>query len=579
MEGHCFGDKDKNDHGNGNAEAMHVDFLPHRRARLVSSTKAMPVSQSPDSVMAFKDGTAANEGRTASVSGTPTCGVIGIQPASSSSLPLHPSLSSAPSTHSSTKRSTNAVFNPYIKVTPSTSTIAVVDRKLRMRKQFADKYRMQAVQQYANCSGRQHDAAAQHSISYRVGLEAVASPISAWNMHCATQQWRHSWRDSNLATWRQNQQILSNDMPLRPRLFLIRSRNGAKIAASKEHDQSARYQTSTIDRPMSHSQQQHMHEEGIWELGNGITEISGEGGSGKSQICLSLCVTCAMMPPLYPNNSEAGFGNQSTRDQNIQHYYTALYISMGEGVRSITIARRLEQIVQARLNRTYPNNQVKQLLSRIGLISLRNEEEFIDFVDHDLPNILSDQRHHHHHQQRQKQHQHQHRQQQQQSTKIALIVFDGIAGFFRFSDPLFQQFQKNNSTFHQQRGARLLHISSQLRRLSDLNDVPILITNQVTASIPPNDTPSLSMNTDEQQVVPALGLAWSNCVTTRYILQRKNEMTVSNEKCRNEDNTILAKNNNRWMRVRLARVLQSVNVPTEREVRFVIETGGVVAVT
>jgi len=202
----------------------------------------------------------------------------------------------------------------------------------------------------------------------------------------------------------------------------------------------------------------------------------------------------------------------------------------------------------------------------------------MDFVDHDLPNTLSAQRHHHHHhQQWKKQHQHQHRQQQQQqSTKIALIVFDGIAGFFRFSDPLFQ-FQKNNSTFHQQRGARLLHISSQLRRLSDLYDVPILITNQVTASIPPNGTSSSSMNPYEQQVVPALGLAWSNCVTTRYILQRKNEMTVSNEKCRNQDNTILAKN--QWMRVRLARVLQSVSVPMEREVRFVIETGGVVAVT
>jgi len=560
---------------NGDAEVMHADFLPHRRARLVSSTKAMPLSQSPDSVMAFKDGTTANEGGT--VSGTPPCGVIGIdiQPAASSAL--HPLLSSAPSPQTSTKRATNTVVNPYIKVTPSASTVAAVDPKLRKRKQFVDKYRMQALQQNGNYSGRQHDAAVQHSTSYRVGPEAMASPISAWNMHSATQQWRHFWRDSNRAT-RQNQQIL-NGTPLRPRLFLIRSRNGANvIAALNEQDQSARHQPSQTDRTTSLSQQQqHMYDEGIWELGNGITEISGEGGSGKTQICLSLCVTCAMTPPLYPNNSEADFGNQSTRDQNIQHY-TALYISMGEGVRSITIARRLEQMVQARLNRTYSDNQVKQLLSRIGLISLRNEEEFMDFVDHDLPNILSAQRHHHHHhhQQWKKQHQHRQQQQQQQSTKIALIVFDGIAGFFRFSDPLFQ-FQKNNSTFHQQRGARLLHISSQLRRLSDLYDVPILITNQVTASIPPNGTSSSSMNPYEQQVVPALGLAWSNCVTTRYILQRKNEMTVSNEKCRNQDNTILAKN--QWMRVRLARVLQSVSVPMEREVRFVIETGGVVAVT
>jgi RecA/RadA recombinase len=430
---------------------------------------------------------------------------------------------------------------------------------------------MQALQQYGN-GGRQHNIT-QNSISCRVESVAVESPISAWEMHCATQQWRHAWQYPEQATTcKQNQHSIPADMPLRPRLFLIRHRS--------EIQQLSRHQNSHIERLTSQPRQQHQYDGGIWELGNGITELSGEGGSGKTQICLSLCVTCVMMRPIYYQSSTStDFGNQSGIDVRLRpnnEHYMALYISMGEGIQSTTVARRLEQMVQSRLHRPYPNNQEKQILSRIGLISLRNEEEFVQFVDHDLPNILQDQKYHQRRQQQSLQ-QPQHRSQQQQSSKIALIVFDGIAGFFRFSDPLFQQFQKNNSTFHRQRGSRLLHISSQLRRLSDLHDVPILITNQVTAAIPSSDSPSISGTPSGDQVVPALGLAWSNCVSTRYILQRKDEMmaTVSSENCGKQNEPILAKRSSTLVRVRVARILQAVNMPQEREARFVIETEGV----
>lgn len=523
--------------------------------------------------MAFSAGTSASEGEVGSVSGTPTCDGIGIgilaqsslptsqRPATSSSSSLHPVISSATSFQIQTKQANHMVVNPYIKVTPSTSAF-VVDPKLRKRRQFVDKYRMLSLQQFGN-DGRQHDAA-RHSFSCQVGPMVVASPISAWNIHCETQQWRHSWQYPELVTCTNNQHVISDDMPLRPRLFLIHSRNGGYNADLNRQEQSSWHQQWPTERLTSTSSQRlHHHDEGIWELGNGITELSGEGGSGKTQICLSLCVTCVMMPPLYQFDSDS---NQYASKTN--QYYTALYISMGEGIRSTTIARRLEQMVQSRLDRTYPNNYVERFLSRIGLISLRNEEEFLDFVDHDLPSILE---HKHHHPQRHRKHQ------RSQSQKISLLAFDGIAGFFRFSDPLFQQFQKSNSTFHQQRGSRLLHISSQLRKLSDLYNVPILITNQVTASIPSSDTPSLS--TSPGGDLPALGLAWSNCVSTRYILQRKDEImavAVSDEKCKDQSNSIVGKRSSYFMRVRVARILQSVNIPKDREVRFVIETGGVV---
>jgi RecA/RadA recombinase len=529
----------------------------------------MPLSQSPDSVMAFSAGASAIEAEGESVSETPMCDGIGIltqsslptssqRPAtssSSSSSSLNPGISSATLFETKTKQANRMVVNPYIKA--STSAF-VVDPRLRKRRQFVDKYRVLSLQQVGN-DGRHHYAE-QHSISYQVGPMVVASPISAWNIHCETQQWRHLWQYPELEKCKKNPDVIS-DMPLRPRLFLIHSRNGAHNADLSRQEQSSKHQQWSTERPTSKSsQRRHHHDEGIWELGNGITELSGEGGSGKTQICLSLCVTCVMTPPLYQFGTES---NQHASGTN--QYYSALYISMGEGIRSTTIARRLEQMVQSRLERTYPNKYVEQFLSRIGLISLRNEEEFLDFVDHDLPSILE----HKHHQ-----HQRHRHYQRLQSQTISLLILDGIAGFFRFSDPLFQQFQKSNSTFHRQRGSRLLHISSQLRKLSDLHNIPILITNQVTASIPSSDTASLS--TSPGGDLPALGLVWSNCVSTRYTLQRKDQLmavTVSDKECKDQNNSIVGK------RVRVARILQSVNMPKDREVRFVIETGGVVVVS
>ena len=228
-------------------------------------------------------------------------------------------------------------------------------------------------------------------------------------------------------------------------------------------------------------------------------------------------------------------------------------------------------MVQARMKDKHDQNRVKDVLSRIGLLSIRNEEDFIEFVERDLPNLLLEQQRNRNNNVRRKR------------TKIGLVAFDGIAAFFRFNDPLFQC----DPMFHRQRGSKLLHASSQLRKLSDVYDVPILITNQVTASIPPTvgsgsnsfDTSSLNSG---QNVVPALGLMWSNCVSTRYILQRKDGMVATvDDSVGNDMNG--AKNvrqaKKKELRMRKARILQSVNMPEKgREVWFVIDTGEVLAV-
>ena len=95
-------------------------------------------------------------------------------------------------------------------------------------------------------------------------------------------------------------------------------------------------------------------------MDGGITEISREGGSGKMQICLSLCVvcvtTCSLLPLRPRGRSDRDripstiasddddddvhlrcAGSSSSLDDG--HHHAAIYVSMGEGAHSVTVAR------------------------------------------------------------------------------------------------------------------------------------------------------------------------------------------------------------------------------------------------
>ena len=539
------------------------------------SQQSMTVSQSPDSVMASDNN-------------------LGLSEVNNTALDTSSSATSSSQKQSSQAKTNKnkVVVNPYLKESPNNDNIptAPVDPILRKKQQFVDKYRIQAIQHsqrnYSSCGSRSDEV----------------SSVSALDLLRTNSQWRNQQNQSIQGGGGNTQSSLSDIIPLRPRLFLFRSharlqqQQQSQIQNTNEGENAMQIET-TIPR------QQHPQNDGIWELDKGITEISGEGGSGKTQICLSLCVTCVMTPLLYPhpvassnssgecatggiantslttNGSIAQVGiQQSVMNNNGNEYYTAIYVTMGEGIPTSNIARRLEQMVQARMNDKHDPNRVKDVLSRIGLLSIRNEEEFIEFVECDLPNLLFE---------LQQQHQ-RNNNARRKRTKIGLVAFDGIAGFFRFNDPLFQQ--SHNPMFHRQRGSKLLQISSQIRKLSDVYDVPILITNQVTASIPPIvgsgsnsfDTSSLNLG---QNVVPALGLMWSNCVSTRYILQRKDGMVATLPTVDDNIGTDLIGTKNvkqtkkKELRMRKARILQSVNMPEKgREVWFVIDTGDVLAV-
>ena len=93
------------------------------------------------------------------------------------------------------------------------------------------------------------------------------------------------------------------DTPSPPRLFLLRPQPASDRITSQAASgppPSSLVATSTAKRPAPPSYEAasllSAPGEGAFELGPGITEISGEAGSGKTQLCLGLCVSCASAP-------------------------------------------------------------------------------------------------------------------------------------------------------------------------------------------------------------------------------------------------------------------------------------------
>ena len=216
------------------------------------------------------------------------------------------------------------VNNPYKKDPPSSSTTnANVNGSVRgernfntttmsTKQKFIEKYRLQAMHhshRYGNASRRR---IIQHGNS-RNGDRGeggrnsnnslfVVQSYSAMELYRKHESWRSWWRKHYKNQNLQQEKTTKENAPLsrgcgmklmRPRLFLFSRCSGG--GGSNE-------QSVPIGQSTPHHQQQ--PNEGVWELGTGITELSGEGGSGKTQISLSLCATTAMTPLINDNNSQ-----------------------------------------------------------------------------------------------------------------------------------------------------------------------------------------------------------------------------------------------------------------------------------
>mmetsp|Transcript_12558 Transcript_12558/g.19337 ORF Transcript_12558/g.19337 Transcript_12558/m.19337 type:complete len:279 (+) Transcript_12558:151-987(+) len=206
-----------------------------------------------------------------------------------------------------------------------------------------------------------------------------------------------------------------------------------------------------------------------FKLKLGVTEIVGEAGVGKTQIALSTCVSCSSMRM----NTSQAFGK-------------SIYVSLGEGTTQQAIARRLDQMVRGRNLEENANQQATSILQRIVTRFVQNQDDFQAFIFHDLPTFLNE------------------------KTDVGVLVLDSIASMFRISETSDKSFAINRSGL-------LFQISAQLKKLSEIHRIPVLVINQVTADF---------SGRESKPFRPALGLSWENCVNQSYLLTRR-ERSIS----------------------------------------------------
>ena len=275
-----------------------------------------------------------------------------------------------------------------------------------------------------------------------------------------------------------------------------------------------------------------------------ITEISGEAGTGKTQLGLSLCVSMIHLPwqtrvpkmtdKMYiPSKYEEkheqencggkdGFRKESlpkkarlcsmnNQDPSISNVMQtrlpvfdsqrqsrgAMYVIMGESVKPSKIAHRLYQMVSSRWTEEQrmdigsksggmeKETFIQNTLQRIQTKCLYNSEQFLEFLDHHLPSILE-------------------QEQQSHVAKTGLIVLDSIAGLYRTREDE----HRNDQHYYTHRSKDLFYISSRLKYISDQFGIQIVVINQVTVN-------------GKGIQVPSLGLSWSCCVNDRYMLLRR----------------------------------------------------------
>ncbi|KAL5008487.1 hypothetical protein ScPMuIL_014068 [Solemya velum] len=88
--------------------------------------------------------------------------------------------------------------------------------------------------------------------------------------------------------------------------------------------------------------------------------------------------------------------------------------------------------------------------------------------------------------------------------RVQLVIVDSVAALFRCEYEMGEMVQ---------RAKRLSSLAAQLHQLSYQYNIPVVCVNQVTAS----------MKNEGRKLIPALGLTWSNQVTSRLMLSRTNQ--------------------------------------------------------
>jgi len=202
----------------------------------------------------------------------------------------------------------------------------------------------------------------------------------------------------------------------------------------------------------------------------GITEVAGEAGSGKTQIALILSLQCSL--PF-----EFGGLNGNTA-----------YLCCGEGEFPIKRLSQLANIYNSKYNKDKPKIN---FLENIHIEINYHVEQILNTLQHKIPKIC-------------------------QKNGVRLLIIDSIGGILR------SEFNTNETKEMKERTYILFKIAAQLKRLADTYSMCVIVINQVTATGFDEKDKSCVNDT-----TPTLGLAWSHCVNTRILLKRDASLALN----------------------------------------------------
>ncbi|XP_072045995.1 DNA repair protein XRCC3-like [Amphiura filiformis] len=245
-------------------------------------------------------------------------------------------------------------------------------------------------------------------------------------------------------------------------------------------------------------------------LSQGITEVAGESAAGKTQFCMQLCLTAQL-----PEDSGGLNGG-------------AVYICTEDAFPS----KRLQQLITVFNKRQGPIMANKLAVGDHIFVEHVSEMDQLWYcIDQRLPLLIA-------------------------KGLVKLIVIDSLAALFRSEFDSGEMFS---------RAKQLQRFGGRLHALSLKHNIAVVCVNQVTANMRPSSAPGTS------NMIPALGLTWSNFVNTRLMLKRTNYQLAPSRGKENNTETV---NEQYMVAVRSMEIVFAPHLPN-RLTYYVVDADGV----
>ncbi|KAG1653650.1 DNA repair protein XRCC3 [Nymphon striatum] len=195
----------------------------------------------------------------------------------------------------------------------------------------------------------------------------------------------------------------------------------------------------------------------------GITELVGESSCGKTQICLQLSLA-AQLPKKFNGINSA-----------------VVYICTEDAFPT----ERLLEISQKFRNRY--GDEIKDIKfgDNVFIYQVGDMDCLWNCIEKNLPNLLA-------------------------SKNVGLIIIDSVAALFRVEFDISQNIDRSR---------KIQQLGASLKRLISKYQVIICCVNQISANVS-SDNSNIFKSANDSNVVPALGVTWSNIVSTRLFIKR-----------------------------------------------------------